>query len=95
MKWYVLVIFLVTGLSLGGLLTVFFKLDPYRATNLTKYLFFSSSFLSFWGLVTLSLNRFKFKMDWPDFYKSFKIGLIVSILTSAVYILTTILVRPV
>jgi len=85
MKWYVLVIYLVTGLSIVGLLVVSFNLDPYRATVLTKYLFFTSLFVSLWGLSTLVLNRFKLRMDWPDFYKSFKIGFVVSIAIFAVY----------
>lgn len=79
MKWYVLVIFLVTGLSITGLLIISFNLDPYRATILTKYLFFLSLFIALWGFSTLALNRFKFRMDWPDFYKSFRTGLIVSL----------------
>lgn len=79
MKWYVLVIFLITGASIVGLLIISFNLDPYRATVLTKYLFFTSLFMVLWGVSTLALNRFKLKIDWPDFYKSFKIGLIISL----------------
>ena len=80
MRWYVLVIFLVIGLSIAGLLIVSFNLDPYRTTASIKYLFFTSLFITLWGFSTLALNRFKLKMDWPDFYKSFKIGLIISAL---------------
>ena len=87
MKWYVLVIFLVTGLSLGGLLTIFFRFDPYKVTNSIKYLFFTSFFIVLWGLVTLALNRFKFRLDWPDFYRSFRIGFIISLVTLGVYML--------
>ena len=79
MKWYILVIFLVTGLSFVGLLTISFNLDPYKATVLTKYLFFTSLFTTVWGVSTLALNKFKLKMDWPDFYKSFRMGLIISL----------------
>ena len=92
MKWYVLIIFLVTGLSIAGLLVVSFNLDPYKVNNQIKYLFFTSLFVALWGFSTLALNKFKLKMDWPDFYKSFKIGFIISIAISSVYILTTILV---
>lgn len=87
MKWYVLVIFLVTGLSIVGLLVVSFNLDPYKANNQIKDLFFTSLFMSLWGFSTLVSNRFKFKMDWPDFYKSFKIGFLVSLAILTAYIL--------
>lgn len=86
MRWYVLIIFLVTGLSIAGLLVISLNLDPYKATVLTKYLFFSSLFMAIWGFGTLVLNRFKLKMDWPDFYKSFRIGFIISIVIYAGYI---------
>lgn len=79
MKWYVLIIFLVTGLSFAGLLMVFLNLDPYGATALVKYLFFTSLFVFLWGFSTLVLNRFKLKIDWPDFYKSFRIGFAISL----------------
>ena len=79
MKWYVLIMFLVTGLSIAGLLVVSFNLDPYKVNSQIKYLFFTSLFMALWGLITLTLNRFKVKPDWPDFYKSFKIGLITSL----------------
>lgn len=79
MKWYVLVIFLVTGLSIAGLLVVFLNIDPYKANSQIKFLFFASMFMSLWGFVTLALNGFKFRVDWPDFYKSFKIGSIISL----------------
>ena len=88
MKWYVSVIFLVTGLSIVGLLTIFFRFDPYKATDLIKYLFFTSFFIALWGLVTLVLNRFKFRVDWPDFYRSFRIGLIISLVILGTYVLT-------
>ncbi len=80
MKWYVLVIFLVTGLSIAGLLIISFNLDPYKATALTKYLLFTSLFTALWGVSTLVLSRFKLKMDWPDFYKSFRIGFVISLI---------------
>jgi len=89
MKWYVLVIFLVMVLSVTGLLIVSFNLDPYRSSVQVKYLFFTSLFLVLWGFGTLALNRFKLKMDWPDFYKSFRIGFIVSL----VAILSIFLIR--
>ena len=79
MKWYVLVIFLVTGLSIVGLLTILFNVDPYKSNTQIKYLFFTSLFMTLWGFGALVFNRFKLKPDWPDFYKSFKIGLIVSL----------------
>ena len=79
MRWYVLVIFLVIGLSIAGLLIVSFNLDPYRTTASIKYLFFTSLFITLWGFSTLALNRFKLKMDWPDFYKSFRMGIIISL----------------
>ena len=79
MKWYVWVIFLVTGLSITGFLVIFLNTDPYRVTALTRYLFFTSLFMALWGFSTLALNRFKLKMDWPDFYKSFKIGFVISL----------------
>ncbi len=79
MRWYILVIFLVMGLSVAGLLMIFLNLDPYKATVLTKYLFFTSLFTALWGLSTLALNRFKLKPDWPDFYKLFKISFIISL----------------
>ena len=81
MKWYVLVIFLVTGLSIVGLLVISLNLDPYKSNIQIKYLFFTSFFLVLWGLGTLTLNRFKFKPDWPDFYKSFKIGFVISLVS--------------
>lgn len=79
MKWYVLVIFLVTGLSVVGLLVMFFNVDPYKANNQVKHLFFTSLFMTIWGFSTLALNRFRFKMDWPDFYGSFRMGFIISL----------------
>jgi len=79
MKWYVSVIFLVTALSIAGLLIISFSADPYRATALVKYLFFTSLFTTLWGFSTLVLNRFKLKTDWPDFYGSFKNGFIISL----------------
>ncbi|OGN10560.1 MAG: hypothetical protein A3I26_01380 [Candidatus Yanofskybacteria bacterium RIFCSPLOWO2_02_FULL_43_10] len=79
MKWYVLVIFLIMGLSVAGLLTISFNFNPYQSGIQVKYLFFASLFMVLWGFSTLALNRFKLKMDWPDFYKSFKIGLIISL----------------
>ena len=63
-----------------GLLIISFSQDPYNSSVQVKYLFFTSLFMSLWGLSTLVLNKFKLKMDWPDFYKSFKIGLIISAL---------------
>lgn len=90
MKWYVLVIFLVTGLSIAGLLVVFLNVDPYRANNQIKLLFFASMFMSLWGIVTLALNRFKFRMDWPDFYGSFKKGFFVSMAIPIIYIFVSI-----
>lgn len=74
-----MIIFLVTGLSMAGLLIVSLNIDPYKTTVLTKYLFFTSFFLVLWGVGTLALNRFKLKPDWPDFYKSFKISFIIAI----------------
>lgn len=82
MKWYVLVIFFITGLSVAGLLVISFNLDPYKAGIQIKYLFFTSLFISLLGLSTLVLNKFKTRIDWPDFYKSFKISLIVSLVIS-------------
>ena len=79
MKWYVLVIFLVTALSIAGLLVVSFNLDPYTSSVQVKYLFFASLFMALWGFSTLALNRFKLKMDWPDFYRLFKISFIISL----------------
>ena len=79
MKWYVLVIFLVTALSIAGLLVVSLNLDPYKTGTLIKFLFFISLFMAFWGFSTSVLNKFKFKPDWPDFYKSFTMGLIISL----------------
>gem|GEM_PF-7065118 len=79
MKWYVLVIFLVTGLSIVGFLIIFFNLNPYQSGVQVKYLFFTSFFMALWGIATLALNRFKLKLDWPDFYKSFKIGFVISL----------------
>jgi len=79
MKWYVLVIFLVMGLSIAGLLIISLNLDPYKSSTQVKYLFFTSLFIVLWGFGTLALNRFKLKMDWPDFYKSFRIGFIISL----------------
>jgi len=80
MKWYVFVIFLVTGLSIAGLLVISFNLDPYGATTLVKYLFFTSLFMFLWGLSTLAFNRFKFKPDWPDFRRSFRMGFAISLI---------------
>jgi len=82
MKWYVLIIFLVTGLSIAGLLVISFNLDPYKVNNQIKYLFFTSLFISLWGVSTLALNRFKTRIDWPDFYESFKIGFVISLVVS-------------
>ena len=82
MKWYILVIFFVTGLSVAGLLVISFNLNPYGVANQIRFLFFTSLFIAIWGLSTLILNRFKIKLDWPDFYKSFKIGFIVSLVAS-------------
>ena len=82
MKWYVLVIFLVIGLSIAGLLIISFNLDPYKVNNQIKYLFFISFFMALWGFGTLALNRFKLKPDWPDFYKSFRVGFLISVLFS-------------
>lgn len=79
MRWYVLTIFLITGLSVVGFLIVLFNLDPHKDIVLSKYLFFTSFFMFFWGFSTLVLNRFKFKIDWPDFYKSFKTAFIISL----------------
>ena len=80
MKWYILVIFLVTGLSVAGLLIISLNLNPYTSGIQVKYLFFTSLFLVLWGFNTLALNRFKLKPDWPDFYKSFRMGLTVSLI---------------
>lgn len=91
MKWYVLVIFLVTGLSIAGLLVVFLNVDPYKANNQIKLLFFASIFMSLWGFTTLALNRFKFRMDWPDFYESFKRGFFVSMAIPIIYVITVII----
>ena len=66
------------GLSVAGLLIISFNLDPYKSSTQVKYLFFTSLFMVLWGFSTLALNRFKLKTDWPDFYKSFKIGFIIS-----------------
>ena len=79
MKWYVLVIFLVMGLSIAGLLIISLNLDPYKSSTQVKYLFFASLFMVLWGFNTLVLNRFKLKPDWPDFYKSFRISFIISL----------------
>ncbi len=79
MKWYILIIFLVTGLSIAGVLIISFNLDPYQSSVQVKYLFFTSLFMVLWGFSTLALNRFKLRMDWPDFYKSFRIGFIISL----------------
>jgi len=84
MKWYILVIFFVTGLSIAGLLVISFNLDPYKVANQIKYLFFSSLFIALWGLSTLILNKFKIRIDWPDFYKSFKIGFATSLVICVV-----------
>ena len=65
-----------------GLLVISFNLDPYKTANQIKYLFFSSLFIALWGLSTLILNKFKIRIDWPDFYKSFKIGFVVSLVVS-------------
>ena len=79
MKWYTLVIFLVTGLSVVGLLIVSFNLDPYQSGIQVKLLFFASLFMVLWGFGTLALNRFKLKTDWPDFYKLFRMGFVISL----------------
>jgi len=92
MKWYVLFIFLITGLSIAGLLVISFNLDPYGVNNQIKYLFFTSFFIALWGFSTLALNKFKFKMDWPDFYRLFRMGLIIS-LTACFLILVIRYVR--
>lgn len=88
MKWYVLIIFLVTVLSIAGLLVVSFNLDPYKPNIHVKYLFFMSLFITLWGFSTLALNRFKIKIDWPDFRESFKTGFIVSLVGSLIIFLT-------
>ena len=62
-----------------GLLIISFNLDPYSSSNRIKYLFFTSLFMVLWGFNTLVLNRFKLKPDWPDFYKSFRISFIISL----------------
>ena len=82
MKWYILVVFFVTGLSIAGLLIVSFNIDPYKSDIQVKYLFFASLFVVLWGFSALALNRFHLKTDWPDFYKSFKIGFLISVLFS-------------
>ncbi len=79
MSWYVLVIILVVILSISGLILVSVRFDPYKATNPVRFLFFGPLFIALWGLSTLALNRFKLKIDWPDFYKSFKIGFVISL----------------
>ena len=79
MKWYILVTFLIMGLSVTGLLVILFNLDPYKATVSTKYLFFIYLFVALWGFSTLVVNKFKLKTDWPDFQESFKKGFIVSL----------------
>lgn len=79
MKWYILVTFLIMGLSVAGLLVALFNLDPYKITALTKYLFSVSLFVALWGSSTLVINRLKLKTDWPDFQESFKKGFIVSL----------------
>ena len=80
MKWYVFVIFLVTGLSVAGFLVIFFNIDPYESANQARYLFFTALFMAIWGFGTLLLNRFKLKIDWPDFYESFKMSFIISLI---------------
>ncbi len=79
MKWYILIIFLVTGLSVAGLLVIFLNLDPYRANSQIKYLFFTSFFMALWGFSASAVNKFELKTDWVDFYRSFKVGFIISI----------------
>lgn len=88
MKWYVLVIYLVTGFSMAGLLVGFFNINPYQANNQVKYLFFALLFMLLWGFNTLAINKFKFKVDWPDFYRSFRTGLIIAVIIFMIYKLT-------
>jgi len=87
MKWYILTIFLVVGLSISGLLVISFSFDPYESADLIKYLFFASLFMAIWGLSTLALNKFETKTDWIDFYKTFKIGFIISVIIFAMIFL--------
>ena len=68
------------------------RFDPYKATDSVMFLFFGSLFMVIWGLMTMLLNRFKLKIDWPDFYKSFRIGFIISLAIFAGYMITIIVV---
>lgn len=93
MKWYVLVIFLVIGLSVVGLFVISFNLDPYKSSVHIKYLFFTSLFMAIWGFSASALNRFKLRIDWPDFYESFKTGFIVSMAILAVYVFISQIIK--
>ncbi len=88
MKWYVLVTFLISVLSIVGFLIILLNLNPYETNSQIKSLFFVSLFLAFLGLSTSLHNGFKLKTDWPDFYRSFKIGFIVSLVLSSGILIT-------
>lgn len=64
---------------MAGLLVIFLNTDPYKAIKQIKYLFFASLFVFIWGFSTLALNKFKTRIDWPDFYKSFRMGFVISL----------------
>lgn len=80
MKWYAYTILSVTVLSIAGLIIIFLNADPYESGAGSKYLFFTSLFLVLWGSSTVALNKFKLKIDWPDFYSSFRTGLMISLI---------------
>lgn len=75
MRWYVLVILFATGASIAGLSMIVFKFDPFQASQLIKFLFFCSLFVSIWGLGTLVLIGLK-----NDFTGAFRRGLWLAVL---------------
>lgn len=76
MRWYFLVILLVTILSVAGLLMIAFRFDPFGTNASVKALFLGSFFIALWGVGTLLFS------GWSPFFISFRRGLLVSVAVS-------------
>jgi len=84
MKWDIWGIIVATGSAITGLAIIVFKTDPYEASFLMLFLFYSTIALSIWGVMTLAgyyIRRLIFKnfIHSRIISRSFAEGLIVSV----------------